>query len=504
MSNRQQHESSSSREVINGSRRSHNQSIAVLNLSTENSRIREIEVVRDPSQSGLSGSEFKYTDRGMTWRKELTTFKGRLAAIGVLVALVTPIAIFLSGIMTGNSRIHPTVSGNEESDVGENFKHYLTSNNLLTKSDLENPSSPQSRAFSWITERNLFQNDLYILATISFGLDGNNENSTLLEDNGEWCRWSWIGCTENGKVSKLNIYGKKLNGYLVNEIMHLRELKFVSISNSDIGGTIPSQLGSLVMLETLKLKDNELSGALPDEIWGLTNLKVLDLGGNSELEGTIPKTVADMVALEIFDITDCSIHGTIPSELGTLYDLRALRLGSNPDLNGTIPNEISQLKMLADFDVANCVDITGTIPTEFGMMNELEHVNLSFNHISGPIPTEIGNITTLKSLTMMSNPLEGSIPTELGNLPSLEYFNVKRSSLVGPIPTELGMLSNLKRFEVSGNRITGTVPAELGNIKELHDIDLCENEISGPVPKKWCSDKRTFIRYDCECCKNCY
>jgi len=67
------------------------------------------------------------------------------------------------------------------------------------------------------------------------------------------------------------------------------------------------------------------------------------------------------------------------------------------------------------------------------------------------VPTaEIGKLTTLSFFIVSSNPsLSGTIPTEVGLLSSLVRFDVDRTSMVGSVPQELcdlrgGVLEKLK------------------------------------------------------------
>lgn len=50
-----------------------------------------------------------------------------------------------------------------------------------------------------------------------------------------------------------------------------------------------------------------------------------------------------MKDLTFLDISDCNIHGTIPSEIGSLNSLQHLSLNNLRNLDGTIPNELGNI-----------------------------------------------------------------------------------------------------------------------------------------------------------------
>eukprot|EP01099_Mayorella_cantabrigiensis_P008679 TRINITY_DN8198_c0_g1_i1.p1 TRINITY_DN8198_c0_g1~~TRINITY_DN8198_c0_g1_i1.p1 ORF type:complete len:115 (+),score=18.43 TRINITY_DN8198_c0_g1_i1:49-345(+) len=56
-------------------------------------------------------------------------------------------------------------------------------------------------------------------------------------------------------------------------------------------------------------------------------------------------------------------------------------------------------------------------------------------NISGTIPTEIGLLTNLQQLTCIGPPLTGTIPTEIGQMRSVRGINFSQmKNLTGPIP----------------------------------------------------------------------
>ena len=70
------------------------------------------------------------------------------------------------------------------------------------------------------------------------------------------------------------------------------------LSDEDLSGTIPPELGDLLALIHLDLSDNSLTGEIPRELGGLSNLVSLKLSGNS-LTGCIPAALKDVATNDL-------------------------------------------------------------------------------------------------------------------------------------------------------------------------------------------------------------
>lgn len=138
------------------------------------------------------------------------------------------------------------------------------------------------------------------------------------------------------------------------------------LSNNQLSGALPGQLGNLSNLEWLYLFDNQLSGALPWQLGNLSNLQRLDLLGNQ-------------------------LSGAIPWQLGNLSNLESLYLASN--------------------------QLGGAIPKQLGSLGSLQELHLHNNQLSGAIPAQLGSLSSLRSLALSANRLSGVIPAELCNPP---------------------------------------------------------------------------------------
>jgi len=97
----------------------------------------------------------------------------------------------------------------------------------------------------------------------------------------------------------------------------------------------------LTNLTFLDLSQNQLTGAIPTEIGNLINLNWLVLW-NNQLTGNIPESIGDLVGLVRIDLDVNQLTGSIPPEIGNLTNLTRLWLYDN-QLTGEIPDSICSL-----------------------------------------------------------------------------------------------------------------------------------------------------------------
>lgn len=229
----------------------------------------------------------------------------------------------------------------------------------------------------------------------------------------------------------------------------------------------------------LDLSQNQLSGQIPSEVGLLTGLTNLDFFGN-QLTGQIPPAIGDLDNVTRLSLWANQLGGSIPAELGDMESLEWVALGIN-ELTGGIPPELGNLATLTHMDFT-LNQLSGPIPAELGSLPNVVWIGLWSNQLSGPIPAELGNLTGLTQLDFDHNRLSGPIPAELGNLADLDELWLRHNQLSGPIPPELGNLSSLTVLGLEQNQLTGDVPVELGNLTNLRRVFLAGNELTGCIP----------------------
>ena len=273
----------------------------------------------------------------------------------------------------------------------------------------------------------------------------------------------WDGITVDGsprRVTGLDLSENQLTGAIPTELGSLSNLSGLYLYDNQLTGPIPTELGSLANLQALSLWGNRLAGPIPAELGRLANLRFLLLSG-SQLTGPIPASLGDLANLEWLYLYHSQLTGPIPTELGDLANLQRLVLYRN--------------------------ELTGPVPVWLGALSNLIELSLWGNRLSGPIPTSLGDLANLRWLLLSSNRLSGSIPPQLGDLGNLRWLYLNDGQLIGDIPTELGNLTNLERLIIGGNRLTGVIPAELGSLTELENLSLSQNQLTGPIPA-WLGD----------------
>tara|TARA_B100000131_G_scaffold197709_1_gene190025 strand:- start:1919 stop:3478 length:1560 start_codon:yes stop_codon:yes gene_type:complete len=130
--------------------------------------------------------------------------------------------------------------------------------------------------------------------------------------------------------------------------------------------------------------------------------------------------------------------------------------------------------------------LTGPIPPEIGLFENLINLRLSFNNLSGSIPPEIGNLDSLETLELLYNNLSGPIPDELWGLTKLRQLRLQKNQFTGDIPSHLGDLTGLTHLYLNGNQFTGPIPSEIGNLSNIVKLHLNNNQFSGLIPESFC------------------
>ncbi|KNA24886.1 hypothetical protein SOVF_011580 [Spinacia oleracea] len=150
------------------------------------------------------------------------------------------------------------------------------------------------------------------------------------------------------------------------------------------------------------------------------------------------------------------------------------------NLTGSLPEEFGDLTQLQEIDLSRNY-VNGTIPKSLSKI-PLVTLSLLGNRNIGPIPTEIGQISTLEELILEDNQLGGPLPKSLGNLKSLRRMVLAANFFNGTIPETFVNLKNLTELRLSGNVLSGKIPDFLGNLTNLNSIDIQGTSLEGPIP----------------------
>ncbi|KAL1812551.1 hypothetical protein DCAR_0624789 [Daucus carota subsp. sativus] len=196
------------------------------------------------------------------------------------------------------------------------------------------------------------------------------------------CSWGGVRCGANSSVIDL------------------------SLPNSQLLGSIPSNLGMFKNLQSLDLSNNSINGSIPSSMYNLTSLEKLDLSNNL-ISGELSELVGGLENLQVFNLSDNALAGYIPKNLTTLHNLTVVSLKSNY-FSGSLPSGFNSVQIL---DLSSNL-INGSLPSAFGS-SSLQYFNLSYNRISGQIPVEFGrrfpeNVTIDLSVNNLTGPIPES------------------------------------------------------------------------------------------------
>ncbi|XP_013615971.1 PREDICTED: probable LRR receptor-like serine/threonine-protein kinase At1g56140 isoform X1 [Brassica oleracea var. oleracea] len=227
--------------------------------------------------------------------------------------------------------------------------------------DVVGPIPPQLWTLTYLTNLNLAQN--YITGSLSPAVG----NLTRME-------WLTFGINalsgpfpkEIGLLTKLKSlymgnYG--LRGEIPLSFANLVLLEDVKILGTSLTGPIPSSFSNLISLRELSIGDIPNGGSLKF-IKDMKSLSILVLR-NSNLTGTIPSNIAEYTSLQQVDLSFIKLHGPIPASLFSLSKLTHLFLGNNT-LNGSLPTQKS--KTLSNIDVSYN-DLSGSLPSWVSLPN---------------------------------------------------------------------------------------------------------------------------------------
>jgi len=138
-------------------------------------------------------------------------------------------------------------------------------------------------------------------------------------------------------------------------------------------------------------------------------------------------------------------------------------------------------QFIREYETSLCLsnnDLTGTLPSEIGILTNLQRIQLDRNQLYGSIPSEIGHLSRLTHLNISYNMLSGYIPREIQFVDeredeSLDFLletayecveQILGTSNFGERQNDLASIFDKIGFDVENNMLSGSVPKELGGI----------------------------------------
>lgn len=172
-------------------------------------------------------------------------------------------------------------------------------------------------------------------------------------------------------------------GVYVNEIRDENEVISLRLSNNNLVGSLPEEIGYLIDVQNLDLDNNQLIGGIPASIGKIQQLGGLYMSGN-QLTGEIPSEICNLSKLRYCYLYNNQLTGNIPESFGNLSNLKYCYLHNN--------------------------QLTGNIPESFGNLSNLEYCYLFGNQLTGEVPETLSRLTKLQTMDFSYNMLGGDVP----------------------------------------------------------------------------------------------
>ncbi|KAJ9560526.1 hypothetical protein OSB04_005686 [Centaurea solstitialis] len=278
-------------------------------------------------------------------------------------------------------------------------------------------------------------------------------------------------CSNFQFIRHLHLGSNRLTGSIPNVFRNLTHILTLDIGDNFLSGRIPEFHGNLSNLRILILRNNNFSGSIPKQLCQLSDVSLIDLSGNS-LSGSIPSCLHNVIKPSyptfIEEMFEQSLNDGYRYE-SVLYEVP---ISSYLWVDFEVAEEVQfttkslsylykgrLLDLMVGLDLS-CNKLTGEIPKELGLLNQIHSLNLSHNQLYGPIPVNFSNLTNIESLDLSSNNLSGEVPSELVKLNTLSVFNVSYNNLSGRLPEMRAQFATFSKESYEGNLLLCGPPLE--------------------------------------------
>ena len=224
-------------------------------------------------------------------------------------------------------------------------------------------------------------------------------------------------------MNLINIHPKYLNEIVALKICKNKKLKkqYIKKYKNYFGGAgvieryqkLKDGSGNFYYFDVQFYGDKKLfTEGTPPGLGSHENIKVLTITGDIT---TIDEREFDLSEIEeMINLKELKIENTklnkIPEQVESLKELTHLHLGANI-FYGTFPNYMNTFKMLQSLDLSYN-EFDGEIPDIFGELADLAILLLNNNQFTGKIPKSLVNLDNIKHLDLSYNKLECDLDTQ--------------------------------------------------------------------------------------------
>uniref|UniRef100_A0A2N9FP38 Leucine-rich repeat-containing N-terminal plant-type domain-containing protein n=1 Tax=Fagus sylvatica TaxID=28930 RepID=A0A2N9FP38_FAGSY len=202
------------------------------------------------------------------------------------------------------------------------------------------------------------------------------------------------------------------------------------------------------------------------------------------------------------NLTNSWLNGRLNSN-STLFSLRhlhKLNLALNNFSSSTIPSQFGHLARLTHLNLSRSF-LSGQIPSEISWLSNLVSLDLSYNYfkyfVGGPddfkdlnlrridLEALVQNMTYLRELHLDEVNISSSLPQSLANLSSLTSLSLSWGSLLGEFPSNTFVLPKIQAIDLTYNEdLAGFLPKFRSVLpwKNMISLDLRSNKLQGSLP----------------------
>ncbi|KAF3457072.1 hypothetical protein FNV43_RR01729 [Rhamnella rubrinervis] len=192
----------------------------------------------------------------------------------------------------------------------------------------------------------------------------------------------------------------------------------------------------------------------------------------------------------------------IPSEFGHLSRLTHLNLSFSM-FSGHIPSEISFLAHMFSLSLSSFLNYDATSHLHLRKvdfqnliqnMTNLRHLSLNQVEISTSIPKSLANLSSLTTLYLSGCSLHGNFPENVFQLPKLEVIYAPCNYHLTGILPEFQPSNSLRKMTLDYTTFSGKLPNSIGNLNSLSRLALRDCNFVRPLPSSiWNLSQLTYL-----------